>query len=340
MKRSQLLVALGLAALAAAPAAARDQIRIVGSSTVYPFSTAVAEQFGRTREFKTPVVESTGTGGGMKLFCAGVGDATPTSPTARGASSRASSTACTTNGVDDRRGEDRLRRHRDREREEANPLEPHRSTRSSSRSRSRCRTDGKLVPNPYTTWKDIDASLPARQDRGTRAAADFGHARRLRGARRWRAARRRFRCSPTSAKTESRRSPPRSRRRRVRRGRRERQPDRPEARGESARARRVRLFVPRREHRQGARRAIIGVLPTFDSISDGDYGISRALYFYVKKAHVGKVPGLKEFIAAFLSDAAASADGYLADKGLIPLEDAERAAVRKSAVALTAFALK
>jgi phosphate transport system substrate-binding protein len=83
-----------------------------------------------------------------------------------------------------------------------------------------------------------------------------------------------------------------------------------------------------------------GVAPTFEAIADGSYGISRALYFYVKKAHVGRVPGLKEFIAAFLSDAAASEDGYLADKGLIPLEDAERAAVRKSATALNAFALK
>ena len=77
MKTSQLVLALGLAAALAAPAAARDQIRIVGSSTVYPFSTAVAEQFGRTSGFKTPVVESTGTGGGVKLFCAGVGDQTP-----------------------------------------------------------------------------------------------------------------------------------------------------------------------------------------------------------------------------------------------------------------------
>jgi phosphate transport system substrate-binding protein len=86
--------------------------------------------------------------------------------------------------------------------------------------------------------------------------------------------------------------------------------------------------------------AVDGVVPGFDAIADGSYGISRALYFYVKKAHVGKVPGLKEFVAAFLADAAASEDGYLADKGLIPLADAERAAVRKAALALTAFALK
>ena len=68
---------VALVVVAAAIAEARDQIRIVGSSTVFPFSTAVAEQFGRTSGFKTPVVESTGSGGGMKLFCAGVGTEHP-----------------------------------------------------------------------------------------------------------------------------------------------------------------------------------------------------------------------------------------------------------------------
>ena len=65
--------ALAIAAISATAASARDQIRVVGSSTVFPFSTAVAEQFGRSTDFQTPVVESTGSGGGLKLFCAGVG---------------------------------------------------------------------------------------------------------------------------------------------------------------------------------------------------------------------------------------------------------------------------
>ena len=71
----QLFLAASVFAMAASPAfAARDQIRIVGSSTVYPFTTSVAEAFGKATKMKTPVVESTGTGGGMKLFCAGVGE--------------------------------------------------------------------------------------------------------------------------------------------------------------------------------------------------------------------------------------------------------------------------
>ena len=87
--------ALGLAGVATVAlvgtAEARDQIRIVGSSTVYPFATAVAEQFGTKYKFPTPVVESTGTGGGLKLFCAGVGEGHPDITNASAASSRARS---------------------------------------------------------------------------------------------------------------------------------------------------------------------------------------------------------------------------------------------------------
>jgi phosphate transport system substrate-binding protein len=79
---------------------------------------------------------------------------------------------------------------------------------------------------------------------------------------------------------------------------------------------------------------VANVEPTFENIASGKYGVSRSLYVYVKKAHVGKVPGLKEFVAEFTSDAAAGEDGYLADKGLIPLTDAERKGVRDGALAL------
>ena len=71
------LFALSILLCSAGPALARDQIRVVGSSTVFPFSTSVAERFGKTTAFQTPVVESTGSGGGLKLFCSGVGEATP-----------------------------------------------------------------------------------------------------------------------------------------------------------------------------------------------------------------------------------------------------------------------
>ena len=89
------------AALMGASAQARDQIRVVGSSTVYPFTTAVAEQFGKAGAFKTPVVESTGTGGGFKLFCDGVGEATPDVSNASRAINKSEFETCANNGVTD-----------------------------------------------------------------------------------------------------------------------------------------------------------------------------------------------------------------------------------------------
>ena len=75
--KSTCITTLAIVMVVAAPAFARDQIKIVGSSTVFPFSTTVAERFGKSTEFKTPVVESTGSGGGLKLFCSGVGTQHP-----------------------------------------------------------------------------------------------------------------------------------------------------------------------------------------------------------------------------------------------------------------------
>ena len=77
-----------------------------------------------------------------------------------------------------------------------------------------------------------------------------------------------------------------------------------------------------------------GAEPTFENIASGDYGVSRSLFFYVKKAHVDVVPGLREYVAEFTSEKAAGDEGYLADKGLIPLPAEERAAMRESGAAL------
>ncbi|MCW8835883.1 MAG: substrate-binding domain-containing protein, partial [Rhodospirillales bacterium] len=93
------LAAIGSTLGATGAAHARDQIRIVGSSTVYPFSTTVAEQFGKTTNFKTPVVESTGSGGGLKLFCAGVGVEHPDITNASRAIKSSEVDLCAKNGV-------------------------------------------------------------------------------------------------------------------------------------------------------------------------------------------------------------------------------------------------
>ncbi len=343
MKRSQFVLGLGLAAAIAAPAAARDQIRIVGSSTVYPFSTTVAEQFGRTRGFKTPVVESTGTGGGIKLFCGGVGDQTPDIANASRRMKDTELAACQAAGVGEivevKIGYDGIVIANSTK---AKPIALTKQQIFLALAKQ-VPVGGKLVANPYKRWSDIAKSLPAIKievlgpppTSGTRDA--FVELAMEGGAKTFPM------LAELKAKDED---------------------------GFKAVAHAIRedgAYVEAGENdnlivqKLAANPNALGVFgysfleentdkvrgntvdgspPTFDAIADGSYGISRALFFYVKKAHIGKVPGLKEFIAAFLSDAAASEDGYLANKGLIPLTDEERIAVRKSALALTAFALK
>jgi phosphate transport system substrate-binding protein len=343
MKRSQLVLAFGLAAAIAAPAAARDQIRIVGSSTVYPFSTAVAEQFGRTRGFKTPVVESTGTGGGIKLFCAGVGDKTPDVANASRRMKDTELAACQAGGVAEvvevKFGFDGIVIASAKS---AKPM-PLKKQQIFMALAKQVPVGGKLVPNPYKKWSDIDKSLPATKievlgpppTSGTRDA--FVELAMEGGAK----------AFPMLADLKAKNE------------------DEFKAIAHAIRedgayveaGENDNLIVQKLAANPNAfgifgysfleentdkvhGNAIDGIAPSFDAIADGSYGVSRALYFYVKKAHIGKVPGLKEFIAAFLSDAAASEDGYLADKGLIPLETAELARVRKASLGLTPFALK
>ena len=98
IRKSLTLAALAVFSVSGV-AEARDQIRIVGSSTVYPFATTVAEQFGKTTNFKTPVIESTGSGGGLKLFCAGVGLEHPDITNASRAIKKSEVEKCAENGV-------------------------------------------------------------------------------------------------------------------------------------------------------------------------------------------------------------------------------------------------
>jgi len=317
----------------AAPALARDQIRIVGSSTVFPFSTAVAEQFGKTTSFSTPVVESTGSGGGLKLFCGGVGLDTPdiTNASRRIKSSEVQS--CATNGVTEivevKIGFDgivianakRSARYR---------LSKEQIFRALAKQ---VPVEGALVPNPYEKWSDIDPSLPSVKievlgpppTSGTRDAfvelAMEGGAEEI----------------PMLAELKGRDKEAFTRAAQAIREdgayveagendnlivqKLEANPDALGIFGFS--------FLDQNADRiQGS--LVDGVEPTFENIADGGYGVSRSLYFYVKKAHVGVVPGIEAYVNEFTSDRASGEDGYLADKGLIPLPAAERAKVREA----------
>ena len=180
MKFATLASALALATtgvLAAGNAEARDQIRIVGSSTVYPFTTTVAEQFGKTSGMKTPVVESTGTGGGMKLFCAGVGEGHPDATNASRAMKKNEFEDCQKNGVKDiveiKIGFDGLTLAQSKQ---GTPIKLTLGQLFLALAKEVPGPDGKLVPNPEQELVGHRPHAAEHQDRSARPAAHLRHA--------------------------------------------------------------------------------------------------------------------------------------------------------------------
>ena len=319
-------------------AEARDQIRIVGSSTVFPFATAVAEEFGKTTDNKTPVVESTGSGGGLKLFCSGVGVDHPDITNASRRIKSSEVERCARNGVTDitevKIGYDGI------------VLANSKATDAFSITLQQLflalakdvPSESGMVPNPNQTWSDIDASLPAAEievlgpppTSGTRDA--FVELAMEGGCKTF--------PDIEALKTEDKKAYKaichaiREDGAFVEAGENdnlivqklEANPDALGIFGYS-------FLEQNRDKVQGS--TIDGVEPDFDTISDGSYPVSRSMYFYVKKAHVGVIPGIEEFVATFTDEDAWGPYGYLADKGLIPLPDADREAMRSQA---TAFA--
>jgi phosphate transport system substrate-binding protein len=327
-------------ASAAQAQSARDYISIAGSSTVFPFSSAVAEQFGRGSKFKTPKVESVGTGGGLKLFCQGLG---PQYSDVANASRRIKSSEvadCAKNGVKDiievKIGFDGI------------VLANSKAAPTYQLSRKELfmalakqvpdpANPTKLVDNPYKTWNQIDKKLPTVKievlgpppTSGTRDAfaelvmekgcEGFPWLKELKGVDEKRFQRVCTQIREDGAYVEA---------------------------GENDN-----LIVQKLEANPSALgifgysyleenlgklhgSIVEGKAPTFENVADGSYPVARSLYVYVKKAHVGVIPGIQEFIAEFTSDKAMGDEGYLADKGLIPLPKAEREKVRKESAAL------
>ncbi len=322
----------------AGSAEARDQIRIVGSSTVFPFSTAVAETFGQTSGFPAPVVESTGSGGGLKLFCAGVGVEHPDMTNASRAIKDSEIETCAANGVKDvtevKIGFDGIVLANSKSAEAVSFTIP----QIFMALAKEVEVDGEIVSNPYTNWQEIDPSLPDAKievlgpppTSGTRDAfvelvmeagcAEF----------------------ETIAALEESDEDTFERVCKTMR----------EDGGFVEAGENDNLIVQKleanpaalgifgfsfldqnRDKMQGS--YVDGVEPTFDNIAAGDYPVSRSLFFYVKNAHVGVVPGIQEYITEFTSEDAYGEFGYLTDKGLIPLPEADREAVRESATSLT-----
>jgi len=326
---SVVLLWIGAASPAAA-GAARDYVSIVGSSTVYPFATVVAEQFGKTTSFKTPKIESTGSGGGFKLFCAGVGVEHPDITNASRRMKQSECETCAKNGVTDvvevKIGYDGIVVANSKK---ASQLALGRKDLFLALAKQVPDPSGaeKLVDNPYKTWKDVNASLPATKievlgpppTSGTRDA--FVELVMENGAKSydWLAALRKADKKKFKAVAHTVREDGAY----IEAGENdnlivqklEANPDAMGIFGFS-------FLDQNMDKIQGAK--VDGVVPTFDAIADGSYPVSRPLFFYVKKAHVGKIPGISEYLKAFTAEKAWGSDGYLADKGLIPMPDAER----------------
>ena len=328
MKRA-LILAAAVAALTS-QAQARDYISILGSSTVYPFAAVVAEQFGKTSRFKTPKIEATGSGGGIKLFCAGVGVRHPDIVNASRRIKRSEVEQCTGNGVREmievKVGYDGIVLANSGK---ARPLELSREQIFLALAKEVPDPNGgeRLIANPYVAWSDIDESLPEvgievlgpPPTSGTRDAfvelaleggcRTFGWIKAMKTTDKQRYKAICHTVREDGAYIEA---------------------------GENDNLIVQKLhanpaafgvfgynFLDQNSDKiQGA--AIDGIAPTFENIADQSYPISRPLYFYVKKMHIGAIPGIKEYLDEFTSEKAWGFDGYLADKGMIPMPDAER----------------
>lgn len=341
VKKTAIFGAVLSALFIAGSAQARDKISIVGSSTVFPFSTAVAEQFGKKTSFTTPIVESTGSGGGMKLFCAGVGEGSPDITNASRRIKEKEFKQCLENGVtpvEVKIGFDGI------------VLANAKSGETFSLTRKQIfqalaknvPVDGKMVPNPYTKWSDIDASLPDLKievlgpppTSGTRDAfveiAMRGGAKKFDSLAALRAEdKKAFKAIAKDLREDGAF---------IEAG----ENDNLIVQKLEANPAALGIFGfsfldQNADKLKGA--SVGGTAPEFENIAAGDYPISRSLFFYVKKEHVGVVPGVAEFVAEFTNEGTWGDEGYLSDKGLIPLPAADREAIAEAAKNLTPLAL-
>lgn len=343
MKKSVLIAGTAIVAAAvASPAFAREGISIVGSSTVYPFATVVAERFGRTSDFSTPKIESTGSGGGFKLFCSGVGVDTPDITNASRRMKVSEFDMCQENGVTDivevLIGFDGIAVANS---VEAQQLDMSLKDLYLALAKSVPNPDGSesLVENPYQKWSEINPELPAidievlgppptsgTRDAFTELAMEGG-------------------CDEFDFIKAM-------------------EDDQYKATCHTMREDGVyveagendNLIVQKLQANPNAlgifgysfleqnsdmvQSSIIdGHAAEFDAIADGDYVISRPLYFYVKAQHIGTVPGIEEYLAEFTSESSWGDDGYLAEKGMIPLPGEQRMDAAKAVQSLEKLVL-
>jgi phosphate transport system permease protein len=323
-----LMIGMAAAAAVAAPALARDQLSIVGSSTVYPFSTTVAEALAKHGVISAPVVEATGTGGGIKLFCEGVGEATPDMVGASRRIKDGEIEACAQSGVGKITeipiGHDGIVVANSKAGPDFALTRAQLFLALAKTVPQPGVSNGQLVANPYQSWNQIDPALPAAKievlgpppTSGTRDAfvelvmdkgcETFAEIAALQGDAKKAACQQ---VREDGAYIDAGEN------------------DNLIVQKLDANPAAFGIFgysflEENADKMKGA--AIEGVAPTYDSIAGGSYPVARELYIYVKDAHRTIIPGIDSFVRELVSDRAMGADGYLAAKGLVPFTAAER----------------
>ncbi len=367
------LVAVGY--LSSAQAANRDSMSIVGSSTVYPFATVVAERFGKSTQFPSPKIEATGTGGGIKLFCSGAGADTPDIANASRRIKPAEYDACKANSVAEivevLIGYDGIALATSNK---APELQLTLTDIYLALAKQIPGPDGKLMANPHKTWKDVNPALPANKievlgpppTSGTRDAfAELA----MGGGGKTIASLKALAEIPPEMPDQIKAAMtalgiPASvyDAMQIKNGK---PPKGEDVFGAVAFAiREDGAYIEAGENDnlivqklaanpaavgvfgysyleensdtiQGS--SVNGVVPDADTIATGKYPVSRPLYFYIKSSHVGKIPGIQEYATEFTSDKAMGQDGYLSERGLIPLSDSELKKVQEVVKNLTRF---
>ena len=325
MRITPIITGLGLTVALVGAAQARDQISIVGSSTVYPFATIVAEKFGQSSGFKTPVIESTGTGGGMKLFCAGVGLEHPDITNASRAMKSKEADMCKTNGVDFQEfivGNDGLAFSNSNQASQFKVSIAHiAAALAAELPGGGVGNAEEMAKNELKTWDQVDAFVA------------------LRGGEKMGLPNQPISIMvppPTSGTRDAMESlfmKAGIKKLGFKAGEELREDGVAIEMGENDTLIIEKLaadasmfgifgFSFLDQNRDKVQASVVdGVELNFDNIASYEYPGARPLFFYVKKQHVGVIPGLKEFVNAFVSEEAMGIDGYLFPAGLVPLSE-------------------
>lgn len=323
-------IIIGILVFTASVVNARDQISVVGSSTVYPFATVVAETFGKRQGFKVPKIESTGSGGGMKLFCKGLGTQHPDITNSSRRIKKREFIKCQDKGIDIieiKIGYDGIVIANTKKSTQLNITKRQIFLALAKQVPEGNKEGGKLIDNPNIKWSDIDSNLPdikievlgppptsGTRDAFNELAIEGGcktfpelKAIKKQDKKKYKALCRAVR--EDGAYIEA--------------GENDNLIVQKLIENENAFGVFGFSFLIENEDKiQGS--TVNGKAPTMENIADKSYGVSRPLYFYVKQAHVDVIPGIREFVKEFTSEDAWGPGGYLEDRGLIPMPDVER----------------